>query len=213
MTGPDFPVIAVEGSSSRWSPWWLASGVLFIASALLAAFRSLPGALDSGALVVLSTSGTVAFSLALAAAGVAATRRDDTLRLPKAVVVSLFILAIWVLAAPPLLGALFDVSSAAPIFIDALVKLGLSGIVVAGVLRSSLPKPWRFVPAVTLAAVVLGSLMEFAMLSGGSVSDMNTMILVSHVLILTRILAAGVLGAVALRAARSRAGSVVVFGG
>lgn len=212
MSGPESPVFAVEEAPSRRSPWWLASGVLFIVSALLAAFRSLPGSLDGDVLSGLSTATTAAFSLALVAAGVAAARRDDTLRLPTAVIVALFAFAVWVLVGLPLLTALFDFTSAAPLYVNALVKLGLSGVIVAGVLRSPLPRPWRFVPAVTLAAVVLGSLMEFAMLSGAE-SDMNAMILVSNVLILTRIVAAGALGAVALRAARPRAGSVVVFGG
>lgn len=72
--------------------------------------------------------------------------------------------------------------------------------------------PWRLIPAIALAAVVLGSLMEVAVMSGG-VSDQNAMITVSNVLILTRILATGALAAVALRAARARPGAVVVFGG
>ena len=59
---------------------------------------------------------------------------------------------------------------------------------------------------------VFGSLLQGAFLSG-SVTDQGAMILVSNVLTLARILATGALGAVALRAARSRAGSVVVFGG
>jgi hypothetical protein len=212
MSGPDSPVIAVEDASSRWSRWWLTSGVLFTTSALLAAFRSLPGSLDAEALAVISTSATVAFSLALASAGIAAARRDDTLRLPKTVIISLFLLAVWLPVGPPLLTAAIGVTSAAPLYGNALVELGLSGVIVAGVLRSPLAEPWRYVPAIALAAVVLGSLTEVAIMSG-SVSDQNTMILAFNVLILTRILAAGALGAVAFRAARSRAGSVVVFGG
>lgn len=212
MSGPESPVIAVEEAASRWSPWWLASGTLFIAAALLAAFRSLPGALDGGALGALSTATTAAFSLALVAAGVAAARRDDTLRLSKAVIVSLLVLAVWILVAPPVLGAVFDLTSAAPFYVNALVKLGLSGVAVAGILRAPMPAPWRFVPAIALGVVVLGSLMEFAMLSG-SVSDQNALVLVFNVLVLTRILATGALGAFALRAARSRTGSVIVFGG
>ncbi|MGH3691771.1 MAG: hypothetical protein ACRDT7_16595 [Microbacterium sp.] len=211
MSGPDSPVIAVEGASSRWSPWWLSSGVLFITSALLAAFRSLPGSLDVDALVVISTTTTLAFSLALAAAGIGAARRDGALRLPRAAIVSLLLLAVWLPAGPPLLTASFAFTSTVPFYVDVLVKLGLSGTIVAGVLRSPLPKPWRLIPAIALAAVVLGSLMEAAIMSGG-VSDQNAMILVSNVLILTRILAAGALGAVALRAARVRTGSVLVFG-
>ncbi len=212
MSGPDSPVVAVEGASSRWSPWWLTSGVLFFVSALLAAFRSLPGSLDVDALVVISTMATLAFSLALAAAGVGAARRDDTLRLKRAAVVSLFLLAVWLPVGPPMLTAAFGLTSAAPLYVNALVELGLSGAIVAGVLRSPLAEPWRYVPAIALAAVVLGPLIQVAIMSG-SMSDQNAMILVSHVLTLTRILATGALGAVALRAARSRAGSVVVFGG
>ncbi|KJL25296.1 hypothetical protein RN51_00744 [Microbacterium oxydans] len=196
----------------RWSPWWLASGVLFIGSALMGAFRSLPGSLSGDALVGISTTATVAFSLALVAAGIGALRRDDTLRLPQSVVVSLVLLALWLPAGPPLLTASFDLTSAAPLFVNALVELALSGTIVAGVLRSTLVTPWRFIPAIALAAVVLGSLMEVAVMSGG-VSDQNAMITVSNVLILTRILATGALGAVALRAARARPGAVVVFGG
>lgn len=211
MSGPDSPVIAVEARPARWSPWWLASGVLFIVSALLAAFRSLPGSLDVEALVVISTTVTLAFSLALAAAGIGAVRRDDTLRLPSAAIASLFLLAVWLVVGQPLLTASFDFTSAAPLYVDALVKLGLSGAIVAGVLRSPLPKPWRLVPAIALAAVILGSLMEVAIMSGG-VSDQNAMILIFNVLTLTRIIATGALGAVALRAARTRSGSVVVFG-
>lgn len=212
MSGPESPTIAVEGAASPWSRWWLASGLLFIASALLAAFRSLPGALDGGSLSLLSTVTTVAFSLALAAAGIAAARRDDLLHLSKGAVVALFLLAIWVFVGPPLLNGLFDVTSAAPLFVDPLVKLGLSGVVVAGVMRSPLATPWRLIPAIALAAVVAGSLSEFAALSG-SVTEIDVMFLVSNVLLLVRILSAGALGAVALRAARSRSRSVVVFDG
>lgn len=212
MSGPESPAIAVESTASRWSRWWLASGSLFLASALLAAFRSLPGALDGGTLSLLATTTTVAFSLALASAGIAAARRDDALRLSRGVVVALLLLAIWVFVGQPLLNAVFDVTSAAPLFVDPLVKLGLSGVVVAGVLRSPMPTPWRYIPAIALAAVVAGSLMEFAALSG-SMSEMSTMFLVSNIVLLVRILAAGALGAVALRAARSRSSSVVVFGG
>ncbi|MFJ6533328.1 hypothetical protein [Microbacterium sp. NPDC091662] len=212
MSGPDSPVIAVEGASSRRSPWWLASGALFIASALLAAFRSLPGSLEVNALIGISTAATVSFSLALAAAGIGAARRDDTLRLPRTAVISLFLLAVWLPIGPPLLAASFEITSSAPLYVNALVELGLSGTIVAGVLRSPLAKPWNVVPAIALAAVILGALIEVAIMSG-SVTDQNAMILVSQVLTLTRILATGALGAVALRAARSRAGSVVVFGG
>ncbi len=212
MSGPDLPVIAVEGASSRWSTWWLASGALFITAALLAAFRSLPGTLDVDALAIISTASTLAFSLALVAAGIGAARRDGTLRLSRGGIVALFLLAVWLPVGPPLLMVSFDFTSAAPVYVNALVKWGLCGAIVAGVLRSSLAKPWRFIPAIALAAVVLGSLMEVAMMSG-SVSDQNAMILVSNVLILTCILATGALGAVALRAARARAGSVAVFGG
>lgn len=212
MSGPDSPVIAVEGVSSRWSPWWLASGVLFVISALLAAFRSLPGSLDIEALVGMSTAAALAFSLALVAAGIGAARRDDTPRLPRAAVVSLFLLAGWLPIGPLLLTASFDFSSVVPMYVNALVELALSGTIVAAVLRSTLVTPWRFIPAIALAAVVLGSLMEVAVMSGG-VSDQNAMITVSNVLILTRILATGALGAVALRAARARPGAVVVFGG
>lgn len=210
MSGPDSPVIAIEGASSRWSPWWLASGALFIVSALLVAFRSLPGSLVVEVLVVISTTATVAFSLALVAAGVGAARRDGTVQLPNAAIVSLFLLAAWLPVGPPVLAASFDFTSAAPLYVNTLVELGLSGAIVAGVLRSPLVKPWRFVPAIALAAVVLGSLMEVAIMSGG-VSDQNAMILVVNVMILTRILATGALGAVAFRAARSRSGSVVVL--
>lgn len=212
MSGPDSPVIGVEDAPSRWSPWWLASGALFIASALLAAFRSLPGSLDLDALIGISTAATLAFSLALVAAGVGAVRHDHTLRLPRVAIISLFLLAVWLPVAPPVLTASFGITSAAPLYLNALVKLGLSGAIVAGVLRSALPSPWRLIPAVALAAVVLGSLLEFAFMSG-SVTDQGSMILVSNVLTLVRILATGALGAVALRAARSRSGSVVVFGG
>ena len=212
MSGSETSGVTVDGASLRWSPWWLASGVLFVVSALLAAFRSLPGSLDVEALVGMSTAATLAFSLALVAAGIGAARRDDTPRLPRAVVVSLFLLAGWLPSGPPLLTASFDFSSAAPIYVNALVELALSGTIVAGVLRSTLVTPWRFIPAIALAAVVLGSLMEVAVMSGG-VSDQNAMITVSNVLILTRILATGALGAVALRAARARPGAVVVFGG
>lgn len=212
MNGPDSPVIAVEGAPSRWAPWWLASGVLFFVSALLALFSSLPAALGSDALGMVRVSTTVAFSAALGAAGIGAARRGDALRLSRTVVVALFALALWILVGPPLLGVLFDLTSAAPFFVSALVKLGLCGAVVAGMLRSPLPTPWNLVPAIALAAVVLVSLVDYAMLSGGSASDMNTMILVSQLLTLTGILATAALGAVALRAARSRNGSVVVFG-
>lgn len=205
-------MIGVEEAPSRWSPGWLASGALFVTSALLAAFRSLPGSGDVNALVVLSTVATLAFSLALVAAGVGAARHDDTLRLPRAAIISLFLLAVWLPVAPPVLTASFGITSAAPLYLNALVKLGLSGVIVAGVLRSALPNPWRLIPAIALAAVVFGSLMEAAIMSG-SVSDQTVMILVVNVLTLARILATGALGAVALRAARSRAGSVVVFGG
>lgn len=212
MSGPDSPVIGVEDAPSRWSPWWLASGVLFIASALLAAFRSLPGSGDVNALVGVSTAATLAFSLALVAAGVGAVRHDGALRLPRVAIISLFLLAVWLPVGPPVLTASFGITSAVPVYVNALVKLGLSGAIVAGVLRSALPSPWRLIPAVALAAVVLGSLLEVAFMSG-SVTDQGAMILVSNVLTLVRILATGALGAVALRAARSRAGSVVVFGG
>lgn len=212
MSGPDSPVIGVEDAPSRWSPWWLASGALFIASALLAAFRSLPGSLDLDALVGISTAATLAFSLALVAAGVGAVRHDHTLRLPRVAIISLFLLAVWLPVAPPVLTASFGITSVAPLYLNAIVKLGLSGAIVAGVLRSALPSPWRLIPAVALAAVVLGSLLEIAFMSG-SVTDQGAMILVSNVLTLVRILATGALGAVALRAARSRSGSVVVFGG
>ncbi|WP_140403283.1 hypothetical protein [Microbacterium oxydans] len=212
MSGPDSPVIGVEDAPSRWSPWWLASGALFIASALLAAFRSLPGSLDLDALIGVSTAVTLAFSLALVAAGVGAVRDDHTLRLPRVAIISLFLLAVWLPVAPPVLTASFGITSAAPLYLNALVKLGLSGAIVAGILRSALPSPWRLIPAIALAAVVLGSLLEVAFMSG-SVTDQGAMILVSNLLTLVRILATGALGAVALRAARSRAGSVVVFGG
>ena len=212
MSGPDSPVIGVDDAPSRWSPWWLASGALFIASALLAAFRSLPGSLDLGALSGVSTAVTLTFSLVLVAAGVGTARHDDTLRLPRAAIISLFLLAVWLPVAPPALTASFGIASAAPLYLNALVELGLSGAIVAGVLRSPLPKPWRFIPAIALAAVVFGSLLQGAFLSG-SVTDQGAMILVSNVLTLARILATGALGAVALRAAKSRAGSVVVFGG
>ncbi|MBT2495936.1 hypothetical protein J7E45_09975 [Microbacterium sp. ISL-59] len=212
MSGPDSPVIGVEDAPSRWSPWWLASGALFIASALLAAFRSLPGSLDLDALIGISTAATLAFSLALVAAGVGAVRHDHTLRLPRVAIISLFLLAVWLPVAPPVLTASFGITSAAPLYLNALVKLGLSGAIVAGILRSALPSPWRLIPAIALAAVVLGSLLEVAFMSG-SVTDQGAMILVSNVLTLVRILATGALGAVALRAARSRSGSVVVFGG
>lgn len=205
-------MIAVEDASSRWSRWWLTAGVLFVTSALLATFRSLPGSLDGEAVVVISTSAIVAFSLALASAGIAAARRDGTLRLPKTVIISLFLLAVWLPVGPRLLTAVFEITSAAPLYVNALVELGLSGAVVAGVLRSPLAKPWRYIPAIALAAVVLVSLMEVGIMSG-SVSDQNTMILIANVLTLTRILATGALGGVAIRVARSRAGSVVVFGG
>ncbi|NJI58574.1 hypothetical protein HCX50_03925 [Microbacterium oxydans] len=212
MSGPDSPVIGVEDAPSRWSPWWLASGALFIASALLAAFRSLPGSGDVNALVGVSTAATLAFSLALVAAGIGAVRHDHTLRLPRVAIISLFLLAVWLPVALPVLTASFGITSAAPLYLNALVKLGLSGAIVAGVLRSVLPSPWRLIPAIALAVVVLGSLLEVAFMSG-SVTDQGAMILVSNVLTLVRILATGALGAVALRAARSRAGSVVVFGG
>ena len=205
-------MIGVDDAPSRWSPWWLASGALFIASALLAAFRSLPGSLDLDALIGVSTAATLAFSLALVAAGVGAVRHDHTLRLPRVAIISLFLLAVWLPVAPPVLTASFGITSAAPLYLNALVKLGLSGAIVAGVLRSALPSPWRLIPAIALAAVVLGSLLEVAFMSG-SVTDQGAMILVSNLLTLVRILATGALGAVALRAARSRAGSVVVFGG
>ncbi|MFJ3473770.1 hypothetical protein ACIPJ1_12605 [Microbacterium maritypicum] len=211
MSGPESPMVAVEGASTRWSPWWLASGVLFIVSALLAAFRSLPGSLEGNALVGISTAATVAFSLALAAAGIGAARRDGTLRLPRSAVISLFLLAVWLPVGPPSLAASFDITSAAPIYVNALVELGLSGTIVAGVLRSPLAKPWNVVPAGALATVILGSLIEVAVMSG-SATDQNAMILVSHVLTLTRILATGAMGAVAIQAARSRRRSVVVFG-
>lgn len=212
MSGSETSGVTVEGVSSRWSPWWLTSGGLFVVSALLAAFRSLPGSLDVEALVGMSTAATLAFSLALVAAGIGAARRDDTPRLPRGAVVSHFLLAGWLPIGPLLLTASFDFSSAVPIYVNALVELALSGTIVAGVLRSTLVTPWRLIPAIALAAVVLGSLMEFAVMSGG-VSDQNAMITVSNVLILTRILATGALAAVALRAARARPGAVVVFGG
>lgn len=210
MSGPDSPVIAVESASSRWSPWWLASGALFIASALLAAFRSLPGSLDADALVGMSTAATVTFSLALAAA-IGAAWRDGALRLPRASTVALVLLAAWLPMGPPLLNASFGFTSAAPLYLNALVELALSGTIVAGFLHSPLAKPWGYIPAIALAAVVLGSLTEVAVLSG-SVSDQNTMILASNVVTLVRILATGALGAVAFRAARSRSGTVLVFG-
>lgn len=212
MSGPDSPVVAVESAQSRWSPWWLVSGALFIASALLAAFRSLPGSLDADALVGMSTAATVTFSLALAAAGIGAASRDGALRLPRASTVALFLLAVWLPVGPPLLNASFGFASAAPLSLNALVELALSGTIVAGFLHSPLAKPWRYIPAIALAAVVLGSLTEVAVLSG-SVSDQNTMILASNGVTLVRILATGALGAVAFRAARSRSGAVIVYGG
>ena len=130
----------------------------------------------------------------------------------RSAIVALGLLAVWIVAGPPLLLAVFGVSSSAPVFIDAIVKIALSGVVVAGFTRSTLPDPWRYTPAAVLAAVVLASLMEFFLLSG-AVTDMNAIVLVANVLLLTRIVATGVLGAVALRAARSRADSVVVLGG
>ena len=101
----------------------------------------------------------VAISLALVAAGIGAARRDGTLRLSRGGIVALFLLAVWLPVGPPLLMVSFDFTSAAPVYVNALVKLGLCGAIVAGVLRSSLAKPWRFIPAIALAAVVLGSLM------------------------------------------------------
>ncbi|MBQ3359628.1 MAG: hypothetical protein IJG47_12120, partial [Microbacterium sp.] len=149
MSRPETPPIAVESAPVRWSRWWVASGALFLLTALLAAYRSLPGTLDGGVLSALSVATSAGFGLALIAAGFT---------------------------------------------------------------RSTLPEPWRYTPAVVLAAVVLASLMEFFLLSG-AVTDMNAIVLVANVLLLTRIVATGVLGAVALRAARSRADSVVVLGG
>ncbi|MCK2030064.1 hypothetical protein [Microbacterium galbinum] len=211
MSRPETPPIAVESAPVRWSRWWVASGALFLLTALLDAYRSLPGTLDGGVLSALSVATSAGFGLALIAAAIAGVRHPSV-GLRRSAIVALGLLAVWIVAGPPLLLAVFGVSSSAPVFIDAIVKIALSGVIVAGFTRSTLPDPWRYTPAAVLAAVVLASLVEFFLLSG-AVTDMNAIVLVANVLLLTRIVATGVLGAVALRAARSRADSVVVLGG
>lgn len=212
MTESDASQIAVHRAPARWEPWWAASGALFILAALTATFRSMPGSLDGAVLRATDGIVSVAFAAALVCAAVALSVHPWAVRARRSVPIALVVLAIWVVGGPLLLLLTFGDSSAVPTFADALVKLALGGVAVAGILRSTLAAPWRSVPAIALAAVVLAGLMGYFMLSG-AVDDMNAIFVVINVADLTRTIATGALAAVALRAARSRADSVVVFGG
>ncbi|MFK0402724.1 hypothetical protein ACIQTT_10370 [Microbacterium sp. NPDC090225] len=212
MTESDASQIAVHRAPARWEPWWAASSALFILATLTAAFRSMPGNLSGTVLQATNGIVTVAFTAALICAAVALSVHPWAVRARRSVSIALVILAIWVVVGPPLLLLMFGDSNAVPMFADALVKLVLGGVAVSGLLRSTLAAPWRSVPAIALAAVVLAGLMGYFMLSG-AVDDMNAIFVVINVADLTRTIATGALAAVSLHAARSRADSVVVFGG
>jgi hypothetical protein len=211
MTESDASHIAVHRAPDRWEPWWTASGILLLLATAAGLLRSMPAGIDGATLSALNVLATGAFAAGLVCAAVAVRVHPWAVRARPAVPIALVMLATWIIAGPPLLSLLFGDASAVPTFADALVKLALGGVAVAGLLRSTLASPWRAVPAIALAAVVLAGLMGYFMLSG-AVTDMNAIILVVSVAELTRITATGALGAVALRAARARTDSVVVFG-
>lgn len=204
------PSVAVEPPPRRWAPWWVVAGALFTVAALAAMLRSMPGSVDGAFLQGVTVAGSLGIGFALLASAVAAGRRRAPVHFPRVAVAVLAVLGAWVLL-DPVRSLLGGVAPDTAFFVDALVRLSLSGVIVAAVLRSALAAPWRAVPAVALAAVVIASFVQFFVLSGAVVDTL----VISGILSMTNlvhVLATAALAAVAFRLARARPGSVAVLG-
>jgi hypothetical protein len=210
MHDQETPAVAVEAAPRRWSPWWLVASALFVVAALAAMLRSAPGSSDGVFLQGVGVAVALGLGFAFVASAVAASRRLGPLRLSTTGVVMLAVLGAWVLLDPArsLLGG---IAPDASFFLDAFVRLALSGAVVVAVLRSTLTPPWRAVPAVALAAVVVASLVQLFVLSG-ALTDRSVIGGILSVTGLVPIVAVAALAALTFRLARRGPGTVAVLG-
>lgn len=202
--------VVVDPAPRRWAPWWVAASALFTIAALADMLRSMPASVDGASLHGLNVTASLGLGLAFLASAVAAGRRNGFIRLSRGVVVALVVFSAWVLL-DPVRSLLDSVAPDAAFFLDALVRLALSGVIATAVLRSPLEAPWRAIPAVALAAVVIASLVRLFVLSG-ALDDQSVISGILSVTNLAPLLATAALAAVAFRLARTRPESVAVLG-
>lgn len=193
----------VQGPARRSRMQWVAAAALFIASAALLAVRSMPSNMDAEVLSVLSWSVTVSFALACLLAALALWSRS---RGDRGAAVSTAVFGAWVFTAPLLLSIS---TSDVVLLADAVAKIITGGVAVACLLRSSLPSPWRALPAVTFGIVIAGTLLVQPTLSNQG--TMDAAIVAGNLLLLVKVGASVVLGVAALRFGRMHGTTTIII--